>query len=174
MSLASAASRKYPGIRAPLLPLLLLAVAGGAIFFRTSTVLEFGNAGRGIVARYPVEPGDAFSVTYQHSIYRRPVVEEFSVAPSGELVLTGVRSESGAVLEYFGFSDSRPFHAMNRPMRTIVFRVAVEDAQTLALGGRRISFLRLGDPGDRITVRLADVSLATRGIGWAARQMRRL
>jgi hypothetical protein len=118
--------------------------------------------------------GDAFSITYQHSIYRRPVVEEFSVGPGGELVLTGVRSESGAVLEYFGFTDSRPFHAMNRPMRTIVFRVAVEGAQMLTLGGRRISFLGLGDPGDRITLRLADVSLAARGIGWAARRMRQM
>jgi hypothetical protein len=63
---------------------------------------------------------------------------------------------------------------MNRPMRTIVFRVAMEGAQTLTLGGRRISFLCLGDPGDRITVRLADVSIATRGVGWAARQMRRM
>ena len=156
------------------LPLLLLTVAGGAFFFRPATVLEFENAGRGIVARYPVKTGDAFSITYQHSIYRQPVVEEFSVRPGEELVLTGVRSESGAVLEYFGFSDSRPFHAMNRPMRTIVFRVAMEGAQTLTLGGRRISFLGLGDPGDRITLRLSDVSLATRGVGWAAGPLRRM
>ena len=155
------------------LPLLLLAAAGGAFLFRPATVLEFENAGRGIVARYPVKAGDAFSITYQHSIYRQPVVEEFSVGTGGELILTGVRSDSGAVLEYFGFSDSRSFHAMNRPMRTIVFRVAMEGAQMLTLDGRRISFLGLGDPGDRITVRLADVSLATRGVGWAAGQMRR-
>ena len=154
--------------------LLLLAAAGGGLLSRPATALEFENSVRGIVARYPVNPGDAFSITYQHSIYRQPVVEEFSVGPGGELVLTGVRSESGAVLEYFGFSDSRPFHAMKRPMRTIVFRVAMEGAQTLTLGGRRISFLSLGDPGDRITLRLANVSLATRGVGWAARQMRRL
>ena len=156
------------------LPLLLLAAGGAVFLFRPATVLEFENARQGIVARFPVTMGDAFSITYQHSIYRQPVVEEFSVGPGGEMVLTGVRSESGAVLEYFGFSDSRPFHAMNRPMRTIVFRVAMEGAQTLTLGGRRISFLRLGDPGDRITLRLADVSLATRGVVWAARQMRRM
>ena len=156
------------------LPLLLLAVAGGAFLFRPTPVLEFENSGRGVVARYAVKAGDAFSITYRHSIYLQSVVEEFSVTPGGELVLTGVRSESGAVLEYFGFSDSRPFHAMNRPMRTIVFRVAMEGAQTLTLGGRRISFLRLGGPGDRITLRLTDVSLATRGVGWAARQMRRM
>jgi hypothetical protein len=156
------------------LPLLLLAAAGAVFFFRPATVLEFENAGRGIVARFPVNTGDTFSITYQHSIYRQPVVEEFSVGPGGELVLTGVRSESGAVLEYFGFNDTRPFHAMNRPMRTIVFRVAVEGAQMLTLGGLQVSFLELGDPGDRITLRLADVSLAIRGVGWAARQMRRM
>jgi hypothetical protein len=156
------------------LPLLLLAAVGAAFLFRPATVLEFENAGRGVVARYPVKAGDAFSITYQHSIYRQPVVEEFSVGPGGELILTGVRSESGAVLEYFGFSDSRPFHAMNRPMRTIVFRVAMEGAQILTLGDRRISFLALGDPGDRITLRLSDVSLATRGVGWAAGPLRRM
>ena len=156
------------------LPLLLLAAAGGTFLFRPATALEFENDGRGVVLWYPVKTGETFSITYQHSIYRQPVVEEFSVGPGGELALTGVRSESGAVLEYFGFSDSRPFHAMNRPMRTIVFRVAVEGAQTLTLGGRRISFLSLGDPGDRITLRLADVSPATRGVGWVARQMRRM
>ena len=156
------------------LPLLLLAAVGGVFLFRPATVLEFENAGRGVVARYPVNTGDTFTITYQHSIYRQPVVEEFSVGSGGELVLTGVRSESGAVLEYFGFSDSRPFHAMNRPMRVIVFRVAMEGAQMLTLGGRRISFLGLGDPGDRITLRLADVSIATRGVAWAARQMRRM
>ena len=156
------------------LPLLLLIAAGGAFLFRPGTVLEFENAGRGVVARYPMKTGDAFSITYQHSIYRQPVVEEFSAAPGGDLILTGVRSDSGAVLEYFGFSDTRPFHAMNRPMRTIVFRVAMEGAQTLTLGDRRISFLALGDPGDRITVRLADHSLASRGIGWAAKTLRRM
>lgn len=154
------------------LPLLLLAAAGGILLFRPATVLEFENTGRGVVARYAVKAGDAFSITYQHSIYRQPVVEEFSVGPGGELILTGVRSDSGAVLEYFGFSDSRPFHALNRPMRTIVFRIAMEGAQTLSLGGRRISFLRLGDPGDRVVLRLADVSLASRGIGWIAGTLR--
>lgn len=156
------------------LPLLLLVAAGGAFLFRPATVLEFGNDVRGIVARYPVNPGDSFAVTYRHSIYLQPVVEEFSVGRGGDLVLTGVRSDSGAVLEYFGFSDSRPFHAMNRPMRTIVFRVAMEGAQALTLGGRRISFLNLGDPGDRITLRLSDASPAARGIVWAAQRMHRM
>ena len=156
------------------LPLLLLIAAGGAFLFRPTTVLEFENAGRGVVARYPMETGDTFSITYQHSIYLQPVTEEFSVGPGKELILTGVRSDSGAVLEYFGFGDSRPFHAMNRPMRTIVFRVAMEGAQILTLGGRRISFLALGDPGDRITVRLADESLASRGIGRAEGTLRRM
>lgn len=154
------------------LPLLLLAAAGGVFLFRPATALEFENAGRGVVARYAVKMGDSFSITYRHSIYLQPVVEEFSVGQGGELLLTGVRSDSGAVLEYFGFSDTRPFHAMNRPMRTIVFRVAMDGAQTLAVGGRRISFLALGDPGDRITLRLADDSPASRGIGWASGTLR--
>lgn len=115
-----------------------------------------------------MRPGDSFSVTSIHSIYREPVTEEFSVGRGGELVLTGVRSASGAVMEYFGFDDSRPFHAMDRPMRAIVFRVAAGDAQVLTLGDRRISFLSLGDHGDRITVRMVSACIAARMIGWAA------
>jgi len=154
-------------------PLLLLAAAGGGLFFWPLTALQFENDDRGAVTRYPVRPGDSFSVTSIHSIYREPVTEEFFVGRGGELVLTGVRSASGAVLEYFGFDDSRPFHAMNRPMRTIVFRVAAGDAQVLTLGGRRIPFLSLGDHGDRITVRLATVSMATWIVEWAAGRLSR-
>ena len=149
-------------------PLLVLAAAGGALFFWPVTALQFENDDRGAVVRYFVRQGDSFSVTSVHSIYRQPVTEEFAVGRGGELVLTGVRSASGAVLEYFGFDDSRPFHGLNRPMRTVVFRVAAGDAQVLILAGRRIPFLRLGDHGDRITVRLATVSPAALGIEWAA------
>jgi len=35
------------------LSLLLLAAAGAVFLFRPATVLEFENAGQGIVARYP-------------------------------------------------------------------------------------------------------------------------
>ncbi len=151
-----------------LAPFLLLAAIGGWLVFRPMTALQLENVDRGGVGHYPVNAGDSFSITYQHSIYRQPVIEEFTVGRLGELVLTGVRSESGAVLEYFGFTDTRTFHAMNRPMRDIVFRVAIDGAQVLTIGGRRISFLSLGDPGDRIMVRMATVSPAVRGIAWAA------
>src|SRR3990170_3417269 len=127
----------------------MLAAAGRAPMLWPGASLEFAKPDRGTVFRDRLERGQTFSVTYVHSIYRRPVTEEFAAGSGGELVLTGVRSESGAVLEYFGFADSRPFHAMNRPMRTIVFRVAVEGAQTLSLGDRRGPLLRPGGPGDR-------------------------
>jgi hypothetical protein len=150
-----------------LAPFLLLAAIGGWLLFRPVATLQLENVDRGGVDSYRVNAGDSFSIMYQHSIYRQPVTEEFSVGRMGELVLTGVRSESGAVLEYFGFTDSRTFHAMNRPMRDIMFRVAIDGAQVLTIGGRRISFLSLGDPGDRIMVRMATVSPAVRGIAWA-------
>lgn len=150
-----------------LAPFLLLAAIGVWLLFRPVTALQLENVDRGGVYRYSLKAGDSFSITYRHSIYRRPVIEEFTVGRLGELVLIGVRSESEAVLEYFGFTDTRTFHAMNRPMRDIVFRVAVDGAQVLTIGGRRTSFLRLGDPGDRIMVRMTTVSPAVRGIAWA-------
>ena len=155
--------RKLPAL------LLLAAAAGGWILLWPVTAIQFENDDRGTAAWYRVKTGESFSVTYIHSIYRQPVTEEFLVGPGGDLVLTGVRSESGAVLEYFGFSDSRPYHPMNRPMRAIVFRVAVDGAQVLEIHGRRIPFSDLGGPGDRITLRLEKASLAVRWIGRAVK-----
>ena len=143
---------------------LILAAACGALLFRPESFLEFENTTRGEVARYPVDPGEAFSVTYIHSIYLQPVTEEFAVGRDGEVILTGVCSECGAVQEYFGFEDPGPRHAMRRPMRSIVFRVAAGDAQTLSVGGRRIPFLSLGDHGDRIEARLTNGSMAVRAL----------
>ncbi len=152
--------------------LLAAAAAAGGLLAWPATALRLENVDRGAVVRYAVGPGDRFAVTSIHSIYRQPVTEEFAVGREGEIVLTGVRSASGAVLEYFGFADSRPFHPMNRPMRTIVFRVAAGDAQELSIAGRRVPFLALGDHGDRIAVRLATVPMAARiadrAAGWLA------
>lgn len=153
------------------LPILLALAAGWALFFFPVTAVQFVNENRGSVTRLPMDPGKGFSVLYHHSIYDQPVAEEFSIGPNREFILTGLRSESGAVLEYFGFSDAREYHAMDRKMDKIVFRVAAGAPQRLILNGREISFLAFGEHGDRIEAEIITILLGRYFIGSLARQI---
>lgn len=130
--------------------LALLAV-GAAL--RPVTVLELENPARGVTARIALGDGEEFSVISHHSIYDRPVTEEFRVGAGLEIVLTSVSSPSAAVREYFGIAAPGERHPMERPMKEIVFRVATGTPQRLRLGGLERSFLELGDHGDRLVLR---------------------
>ncbi|NTU60117.1 MAG: hypothetical protein HGA98_03555 [Deltaproteobacteria bacterium] len=142
-----------PGRR---LALAAAAVLAAAALLWPVPVLEVRNDSRGTTRVFRLGPGRTFSVTYRHSLYDQPVTEEFSAAPGG-LALTRLASPSGAVLEYFGFPDSAPSRAMQRRLGTVVFRVAAGEAQQLEAAGRRVSFLALGDHGDRLTARASAV-----------------
>jgi len=140
-------------------PILAALAVGWALFLFPVTALQFANDDRGTLTCFRVQREERFAITYQHSIYDQPVTEEFSVSPRGVLVLTGVRSPSGAVLEYFGFTDGRSYQPMTRTMDMVVFRVAAGAPQSLTLRGRRISFLEFGDHGDRVVARVASMPL---------------
>lgn len=158
-------------IRKTWLPILLALAAGWALFFYPVTVLQFVNDDRGRITRFRMEPGEVFSVGYRHSIYDQPVTEEFSIGPGREFILTGLRSPSGAVLEYFGFGDSREFHPMDRKMEKIVFRVAAGVPQRLILNGREISFLEFGGHGDRIKAEIVSIPLGRYFIGLVVKRI---
>jgi len=128
-----------------------LLAAGAAL--RPVTVLELENAARGRTAWMALSDGERFSVVSQHSIYDRPVTEEFRVDAGLQIVLTSVSSPSAAVREYFGITAPGERHAMERPMKEIVFRVATGTPQRLRRGGVEQSFLDLGDHGDRLVMR---------------------
>lgn len=124
-----------------------------AAALRPVTVLELDNGERGEAVRIGLGEGESFSVTSQHSIYDRPVTEEFVVDAGRRIVLKAVSSPSAAVREYFGIVASGQRHAVERAMREIVFRVAAGAPQQLQLGGLEWSFLEFGDHGDRLVMR---------------------
>jgi hypothetical protein len=95
-----------------------------------------------------------FAVTYHHSMYDRPVTEEYAVA-GGTLELRSLYSPSAAVLEYFGITAPGETHAITRRLPEIVMRVATGEAQVLRIGAAVRSLLEFGHPGDRIVMRAA-------------------
>ena len=116
--------------------------------------LVIENPERGRTLRVPLRQGEVFSVVYQHSIYDQPVTEDFVVDQRGRIVLEAVTSPSAAVREYFGITSPGERHAVVRPMREIVFRVAEGTPQRLRAGGVERSFLELGEHGDRLVMRV--------------------
>jgi hypothetical protein len=148
--------RKY--LLAPVLLSVLIA-AGWACSRLPVRVLEFANTDTGAVRRLLLSADGSFFVTYQNSIFGQPVTEEFALAPDDAIVLTGVQSESGAVLEYLGFQDGATHHALERRLGHIVFRIAAGEPQRLLLGTRDLSFLEFGRHGDRLALGVARVPL---------------
>jgi hypothetical protein len=120
---------------------------------RRGAELVLANAERGRALRIPLAPGEAFTVTSQHSIYDQPVTEEFAVDGEGRIVLQAVSSPSAAVREYFGITGPGERHAVVRVLREIVFRIAAGEPQRLRAGGVERSFLELGEHGDRLVMR---------------------
>ena len=139
------------GYRVVLGGVAVAALAAGAL--RPVTVLELTNTSRGRTVRLPAAAGQAFSVTFQHSMYDQPFTEEYAVRGDGRIALQAVSSQSAAVLEYLGIVAAGERHAAERVMSEIVVRVAAGAPQTLRVGGAEHSFLEFGDHGDRLVLR---------------------
>ncbi len=119
----------------------------------TARVLELQNTSSGRSFHFALAEGETFSVTYWHSMYDQPVTEEFTVGGDGSIVVRSVSSPSAAVREYFGLTGPGKRQAVHRPMREVVFRIAMGRAQRLRLGGADRSFLDFGGHGDRLVMR---------------------
>jgi hypothetical protein len=140
--------------RRRLLALGVAALAGAALLaaLRPVTVLELENAGRARTLRAAVAEGEPFAVVYHHSMYDAPVSEEFVLA-RGRVLLEAVSSPSAAVREYFGLAAAGERHRVARSMPEVVFRVAAGVPQRLRVRGATISFLEVGEHGDRLVLR---------------------
>jgi len=155
-------------LRSRILAVLVLAalVAAGWVFSLLPVrVLEFANTDNGRVSRLLVSADASFFVTYQNSIYGQPVTEEFVLAPDDAIVLTGVQSPSGAVLEYFGFADGEERQPMERRLEGVVFRIAAGEPQRIILGSRELSFLEFGERGDRLSMAVSRIPLGRALLG---------
>jgi hypothetical protein len=96
---------------------------------------------------------------YIHSIYKEPVAEEFQ-AEKGAIVLKGVRTKSPAVMEYYGFEDTKEFHPMNQRLGAVfIIRRGMGEGQGLIVRDRKIYLSEIGEKGDRIQLRMESVSL---------------
>jgi hypothetical protein len=137
----------------------LLIAAGGALLFKKVTLLHIENMDRRKFIDIRISPSEAFSVFYIHSIYRKPVVEEFQ-AEGDAIVLKGVRTKSPAVMEYYGFEDMKEFHPMDQKLGSIfIIRRGMGEGQGLIVKDRKIYLSEIGERGDRIELRVESVSL---------------
>ena len=142
----------------PLLSIVLVAIVGGALFLEKVTVLHLENMDHPQTIRIRIGASEPFSVFYVHSIYKEPVVEEFQ-AEKGAIVLKGVRTKSPAVMEYYGFEDTKEFHPMDQRLGAIYFKWGIGEGQGLIVRDRKIYLSEIGKRGDRIQLRVESMSL---------------
>jgi hypothetical protein len=144
----------------PLLTFIgIILVAGGVFLLKKVTLLHVENMDRQRSIHIRISPSEPFSIFYIHSIYHEPVVEEFQ-AEKGEIVLKGVRTKSPAVMEYYGFQDTKEFHPLNQRLGAVfIIRRGMGEGQGLIVGDRKIYLSEIGERGDRIQLRVESMSL---------------
>jgi len=144
----------------PLLILIGIAIAaGGFLFFEKVTLLHIENMDRQTTIHIRISPSEPFSLFYIHSIYRQPVVEEFQVDHQA-IILKGVRTKSLAVMEYYGFQESKEFHPMDLKLGAVfLIRRGMGEGQGLIVRDRKIYLSEIGEKGDRIQLRVESISL---------------
>ena len=144
------------------MPLLIwigiLIVAGGVFIFKKVTLLHIENMDRPKAIHIQMRPSETFSMFYIHSIYKEPVVEEFQAGKEA-IILKGVRTKSPAVMEYYGFEDTKEFHLMNQKLGAVfIIRRRMGEGQGLIVRDRKIYLSEIGERGDRIQLRVESVS----------------
>lgn len=143
----------------PLLTLIgFLTVAGGVFIFGKVVCLQLENLDRGKIFHIRVSPSEPFSLFYTHSIYREPVVEEFRIK-EGAIFLEGVRTKSSAVMEYYGFEDTKEFHPVSKRFSVIDLKSGTGEGQGLIVKEKKINLSEIGERGDRIRLRVVSVPL---------------
>lgn len=133
-----------------LLLLLLPVVAGtvGALLLNSIPVLQITNTTR---EREVFRTSfTRFSLSYIHSIYLEPVTEDFEAGEGEEMILRGVRTQSAAVAQYYGFEDGLEYYPVNRKLKSFVLRVGMAQPQVLQYGEEKMELRALGEKGDRL------------------------
>ncbi len=141
--------------------LLVVMIVGGGLFFLFGTkilVLQLENTDRPKTLSLRIQPTERFSVYYVHSVYRKPVIEEFEAAPDNTIVLKGVRTTSPAIAEQYGLDDRKNNHPMNERLGAIFFRVAPGEGQGVIVRDRKIYLKEVGSEGDRIQLSVRSIS----------------
>jgi hypothetical protein len=141
--------------------IIILIGLGGVLLFEQVTVLQLKNMDHPRTIDIRISPSETFSMFYIHSIYKEPVVEEFQ-AEGDAIILKGVRTKSPAVMEYYGFEDTKEFHPMNQRLGAVfIIRRGMGSGQGLIVRDRKIYLSEIGERGDRIQLRVESLSLGT-------------
>jgi hypothetical protein len=134
-------------------------VGGGVFLFKKVTLLDIENMDHPKAIHMRISPSETFSMFYIHSIYREPVIEEFQ-AEKDAIALKGIRTKSPAVMEYYGFEDTKEFHPMNQKLGAVfIVRRGMGEGQGLIVGERKIYLSEIGERGDRIQLRVESMPL---------------
>ena len=134
-------------------------MAGGVLFFKKVSILHVENMDRPRTIHIRIGASESFSIFYIHSKYNEPVAEEFQ-AEKGAIVLKGVRTKSPAVMEYYGFQDTKEFHPLDQKLGAVfIIRRGMGEGQGLIVRDRKIYLSEIGEKGDRIQLRVESVHL---------------
>ena len=134
-------------------------MAGGVFLLKKAMVLQLKNMDHPRTIHIKISSNEIFSMFYIHSIYREPVVEEFQ-AEGDTIVLKGVRTNSPAVMEYYGFEDTKEFHSMDQRLGAVfISKRGMGEGQGLIIRDRKIYLSEIGERGDRIQLRIESLSL---------------
>ncbi len=137
----------------------MLIVTGGVFLFKKVILLHIENMDRLQTVRIRIGASEPFSIFYIHSIYKEAVTEEFQ-AEKGAIVLRGVRTKSPAVMEYYGFQDTKEFHPLNQRLGAVfIIRRGMGEGQGLIVRDRKIYLSEIGEKGDRIQMRVETIDL---------------
>ncbi len=160
---------------------LVLAAASWALWPVPTLRLEHRTTGR-VLALLPVEQGAFLRLSYVHSVYDRPGVEEF-VVESGGLRLVRLTSPSAAVLEYYARpepivrdGEGYAIHVVAcargtacdppAPLRRLSLLASIEGRRTLTYGGRELPLYQLAAPDGRIVLTVESAPrMALLGLG---------
>ncbi len=137
-----------------LLSLFILLGGGITLAFQEVCVLQVENTEHPAKLLIRTAPAARFSLSYINSIYLQPAAEDFQVGEGEEILLLGVRTRSPAVAAYYGFEEEKEYYPVNRTLKSFVLRLGMSQAQVLSWANRQISLGELGEPGDRLEVRV--------------------
>ena len=127
--------------------------------FNRVTILHLENIDHPKIVRIRINPSEPFSIFYIHSVYKELVIEEFQTQNEA-IVLTGVRTKSPAVMEYYGFEEMKEFHPMNQRLGAFfIVKRGMGEGQGLIVRERKVYLSEIGERGDRIQLSVKSVSL---------------
>jgi hypothetical protein len=139
---------------------VFIAAGGVFLFSKTVMVLSVRNLDHPSSFHFKVAPSEQVTLFYTNSMYNSPVEEVFEVR-DGDIILKTVRTDSPAVMEYYGFEGTGPvqtFHKSLGPAFSI--QASMRQRQGLIIGQSTLDLRTIASGGDCILVRVDQVSLA--------------